>query len=181
VFRRKQANAELADEWLRIAREWMTSGDAVSSVAARVSIIYALGAGGSLDRAQPLLEVVKVGHALRATVGTFEPAPPLPVAGLDVTEIKRLAVLPFNKIGSHPVEEKTIDEVAAYVQPYVGPVDFWGLLPVDAKVWDRTVGTAASLMRRNGYRISGRAGSSMFKVGYVLRALEEALELPPGS
>jgi hypothetical protein len=182
MFRRNRARTEIVDDWLQRAGDWVASGDAVSSVTAHIATTYALGVGGSLDRAQPLLEVVKVGHALRATVGMFGTPPPLPVQGLDTPGIKRLSALKWNEIGSSsPADDTVIDQVAAHIQPYAGPVGFWGLLPVDPKVWDKTVLESASRMRRAGSRVSPRAGSSMYKLGYVLRALEEALDLPPGS
>jgi hypothetical protein len=182
MFRRDQARSEVVDAWLRSAGDWMTSGGAVSSVTAHIATTYALGVGGSLDRAQPLLEVVKVGHALRATVGKFGTPPPLPVQGLDVAEVKRLSRLQWSDIGSSsPSDGMIIDQVTAHIQPYAGLVGFWDLLPVDPKVWDKTVLESASRMRRNGYQVSPRAGSGIYRLGYVLRALEEALDLPPGS
>lgn len=108
--------------------------------------------------------------------------PPLPVQGLDVAGVKRVSTLSWSDIGSSsPTDGVVIDQVTAHIQPYAELAGFWELLPVDPKVWDKTVLESASRMRRNGYRVSPPPGSSMYKLGYVLRALEEALDLPPGS
>jgi hypothetical protein len=81
---------------------------------------------------------------------------------------------------SAPGADGIIDALAAHVQPYTELQFEPVILSVEPALWIQTITESLSRLKRNRIKVSVLNGHKLMRLGYVFRALEEALALPPG-
>ena len=166
-------------EWLQATQEFYASGPAVNDLSAAIMWVHALGLTGSGEGFADLADAYRIGRALRATISDVS-IEPLPIEGFDEAAVRRLAARPFAELLSDETERDSLSGVASALEPfYQGR--FNEILSVDHAVWTLVENQLTSTFGKGGVRWKNDANDSPIRVGFALRAMEEAFELPAGT
>lgn len=133
-----------------------------------------------LSGASRLLEGWKAGHALRATVGALALPTALPLGGFDSEAVVRLGGLQRDELlrGS-PEIDRDFRDLTLALQPF-SEDRFGEIVSVPDDLWNTVAAEAAERLRQNvDRRLTNDRAEALLRGGYALRALEEALSLPP--
>jgi hypothetical protein len=141
--------------------------------------VHALGITGREDGLQRLANPYRFGRALRATIpeGTSKP---LPTDGFDEAIVRRFAVRPFQEILPDEAERANLKAVAMAVQPFY-QARFAEIRSVDPERWYMVEDQLTTQLSKRGVRWKPDPSESPLRVGFALRAMEEAFDLPAGT
>ena len=182
LFRRKQRTDSVRARsvaWLRAAEEFYASGPAVNDLSVAIMWVHAIGLTGSEDGFAHLADAYRIGRALRATISDVS-IESLPAEGFDEAAVRRLAARPFAELLSDEKERASLKGVAMALELfYQGR--FNEILSVDHAVWTPVEDQLTSSFRKRGVRWTSDSSDSPLRVGFALRAMEEAFELPAGT
>lgn len=181
-FRRKERTGSARSrsiEWLQAAQEFYASGPGVNDLSAAVMWVHALGITGSADGFPHLADAYRIGRALRATIQDSS-IEPLPTEGFDEAAVRRLAVRPFGDLLTDEQERPSLERVAKTIEPFFKD-RFNEILSVDHEVWTLVENQLTKSFRKSGVRWTSDRDESPLRVGFALRAMEEAFDLPAGT
>lgn len=182
LFRRKERSGSARSrsiEWLQAAQEFYASGPGVNDLSAAIMWVHAVGLTGSADGFAQLADAYRIGRALRATIQEVA-VEPLPTEGFDEAAVRRLAARPFGDLLTDEQERPSLEGVAKAIEPFFKD-RFEEILSVDHASWALVEDQLTKSFRKNGVRWTSDRDESPLRVGFALRAMEEAFDLPAGT
>jgi len=182
LFRRKERTGSArarSVEWLRATEEFYAAGPALNDLSGAIMWVHSLGVTGSEDSFARFADAYRIGRALRATIADV-PIEPLPTEAFDEAAVRRLAARPFADLLADEEERAALQGVAVALEPfYQGRFD--EILSVDHAVWALVENQLKSSFQKRGVSWKSDASQSPLRVGFALRAMEEAFGLPAGT
>jgi hypothetical protein len=181
---------ERAVDWWTLAEDRMMTTEGQPSGPAVMVALAAIGGLGvnSIETEARLLIVVRAGYSLRAEVREFVTyAQPLDVSSLDSDSIIRLARRPVDEEGVGAIIlGDDAQEVAAQLEPVSEVIRgfaeerFPALASVEPAFWNGVVSLATYQLQKNlGKWLHSELTESLLRLGFALRAMDEALGIGP--